>query len=333
MRSAALLAITLAFAAAAGPALATDVTWGPGPVTIGGTSDPAMALIAMDAQTQVTWVGGGPFYSRQAPSNSSLYGFHASDAPAVVDPARLGATVRTFDVPVGPGFQTVELEYDLNGDGWFLPDERTYRVAVESSFVDPTYGTTNAVLAVDIQRPAEVWIDEVDVFQAATTAAELGFVDLGFESGASTSFGGWIPGNDLEPPHPIRDTRTPYAGAAHALLPISNEVASGDRPWIQQTTTGIPDKTLEKDEVLHVSFWGRAPEDATCGAHLRTWDQINLKDDLEASAGITSTWTHVDLLFTISEKSDDIELTLFCTRPATFSDPASSDFRVIMVGP
>ncbi len=311
--------------------VSTDVTWGPGPVTVSGTSDPAIALLAVHAQTEVTWFEGSQLFQRDAPTTMYLYGFHQGDAPTSVDTGRLGTVLRSFTTPVGGSFQTDEQEYDLDGDGRYMPHERVYRLAIGNTFTDPDYGNTNAALAVDAQRPDEVWIDEVDIYQTDTTAADLGFTDLGFEGGSGTTFAAaWTPGNDLEPPEPVRDTDTPYAGTAHALLPISNAPTSGDRPTIQQTVTGIPDKTLEKDVTLHVTFWAKAPTTAECGAHLRTWDAAVLKDDLEAQASVTATWSQLDLTFDISEKSDDIEMTLFCERPVGFTDVASAPFRLFL---
>ncbi len=333
MGSPAWCAVMLVVATMVSPALATNVAWGTGSVTIQGTSDPSMSLISMNASTTVQWPGGSTLLSRTAPSGLHVYAFHVADAPASVDANRLGNATRTFTVDVGDGFTTTEFEYDLDANGILLPDERTFRVNTGPVFMDADYGPTNAVLAVDVQRPASVWIDEVDIAQPSTTAAEMGFTDLGFEAGIGTGFGNWTAGNDLEPPHPVRDERTPYAGNADALLPISNEVSSGDRPWIQQTATGIPDKTLEKDVDTVVSFQARAPTNATCGAHLRTWDQAALKDDLEASVDVGSGWSEVQLSFSLSEKSDDIELTIFCTNVAAFTGAASSDFRLFMEPP
>lgn len=322
--------ILLLLVASTAPSTATSIQWGPALVDVGGTDDPAIAAFAVNAGSRVTWFDGATIYTNQPPAGSTIYGFHAQDAPATVDPNRVGNIVRTFTLPSRTE-AVHEVEYDLNNDRLIHPHERAYRVAVGNPIEDPTYGPTNAVLIVDAQRPDPAWIDEVDV--QLSSNMDLGIQDLGLDAGTGTQFTHWSASNGLEPPNPVRDTIVLGRGASAAHFPVSNAQSSGDRPQIQQTVSSLPKGAIVAGVTMDVVMAAKADVPTDCGVQVRTWHQGAPKEDHQDIVAVGTTWSKVGLQITFADRADTVEFTLFCQRAASFTPPASAPMTLFLVEP
>ncbi len=311
---------------------AATVQWGGAPVTVTGSSDPALAALAVNAGTQVTWFGGPVIYSRQPPAGSYVYGFHAADAPASVDPARLGNVVRSFVIDTGTPHVTDEYQYDLDGDGLFMPRERTYRILVGASYTDPTYGDTNARMVVDGQRPAYAWVDDVVFWATASKLVALPVSNPGFETATGTDIASWLEMNNLEPPLPVAST-APASGVRSALLPVSNAASSGDRPILEQNINLI-DRPIQKDVPVLIEFAAKTDgADIRCGVRVRAYQDGVLKSDTSATQLIGGTWTTYSVSYVVHEKSQLLNMRVFCERAATFTPPTQAPMRLFLVVP
>ncbi len=313
---------------------AGTVQWGPAPVTVTGSNDPALAAFAVNAATHVTWFGGLVIYTREPPSGSYIYGFHTADAPAAVDPGRLGVVVRSFVIDTGTPHVTDEYEYDLNGDGLFMPWERTYRIRVGASYADPTYGDTNARMVVDGQRPASAWIDDVVFWATDAKAVALPVANPGFETATGTDLATWVESNGFEPPVPVADTLAPATGSISALVPVSNAASSGDKPLLEQDITLI-DRPINKGVPVLIEFSAKADgaEDIQCGARVRAYKDGVLMTDDEAATAISGDWATYSVALAVNEKSQLLNLHIFCQRGPGFVPPTDVPMRLFLVGP
>lgn len=324
----------LLLAGLAGTSQAGTVQWGGAPVTVSGSNDTALAALAVNAGTEVTWFGGPVIYTRQPPAGSYIYGFHTTDAPASVDPARLGAIVRTFTIDTGTPHVTDEYQYDLNGDGLYMPWERTYRILVGAPYTDPSYGTTNARMVVDGQRPASAWIDNVVFWASNAKVVSLPVANPGFETATGTDMATWIEANGLEPPVPVADTMAPATGARSALFPVSNAAASGDKPIVEQSIT-LVDRPISKDVPVLIEFSAKAnaADNIQCGARVRAYQDGVLKSDTQGVTAISGGWATYSVAFVVHEKSQVLNIQVFCQRTASFVPPTQAAMRLFLVMP
>ncbi len=324
----------LLLAGLAGTSQAGTLQWGGAPVTIAGSSDPALAGFAVNAERQVTWFGGPVIHSRQPPTGSYIYGFHAADAPTSVDPARLGSVVRSFVIDTGTPHVTDEYQYDLDGDGLYMPWERTYRILVGTAYSDPDFGSTNARMVVDGQRPASAWIDNVVFWASSAKAVSLPVANPGFETATGTDMASWIEFNGFEPPIPVADTLAPATGARSALFPVSNAASSGDKPMVEQNIT-LVDRPITKNVPVLIEFSAKADasDNVQCGVRVRAYQDGVLKSDTQGVTVISGGWATYSVEFVVHEKSGILNMQVFCQRTASFVPPTDAAMRLFLVTP